>query len=591
VAAVVLLAAAPAVAQQGSSSAARRNTNTGDHDGAGDFYRMIRDVITSMTGGTRGKLLDFFETVELWDAEAELDRLVGNPWELHDSTDYKLRLLPLRLAFPTYGRLTDQMTGLDDRRGLRIQNLGVDEVDQLAVTFAPSPDVGLQDLTGSLLGSFSVREFADLSIFTLSHQPFFPQTEEGWHDLEHRLARGKVAVLGSVIGVGALFNAGSFSTSGGIAGSARSGFGLGWYGGIRRLGMQLSPQLRGGLTTRAPGVEMAIGLREQIRPSSDERRRSIEVAVREGWLNRLSRPTGWDAFLEGALRQVIAAEPQYRDERLTGRLGIFARREGTPGVGHLVFRQSAELESDFTSSARFVFGVGLEHPHSGLTTLVQTSRTAVVTEQGRTHENRVGLFVAGTVEPPNRSFLDAMHASARAVREQWEAVRQSPLAEQELRVAALASALASYLEARQVAYSLLHWDRSPGDVHGPLDAEILLAARHLVSTEFEELAARLQELSRRLQASSRRVDELRDSLMRERDAPRLAEAYQAELDAVERVRRQEAERASDTLAAYRHYRTEMARIAATTASARTELDPVPPVELRRLAALSTPPLF
>jgi hypothetical protein len=589
VAAALLLAAAPAAAQE--STAPRRNTNTGDHDGAGDFYRMVREAIEGLTGGTRGKLLDFFETVELWDAESELDRLVGNPWELHDSTDFKLRLLPLRLAFPTYGRLTDQMTGLDDRRGLRIQNLGVDEVDDLAVTFAPRPDVGLQDLTGTLLGSFSVREFADLSVFTLSHQPFFPQTDEGWHDLRHRIARGKVAVLGTAIGVGALFNAGSFSTSGKIAGDARGEFGLGWYGGIRRLGFEFSPQLRGGITTRAPGVEMALGLREQVRPSSDERRRSIEVAVREGWLNRLSRPTGWDAFVEGALREVIAAEPKYRDERITGRLGIFARREGTPGMGHLIFRQSAELESDFTSTARFVFGVGLEHPHSGLTTLVQTSRTAVMTERGRTHESRVGLFVAGTVEPPNRSFLDAMHASGRVVREQWEAVQQSPLPERELRVAALASALASYLEARSVAYSLLHWSRSPGDVHGPVDAEILLGAHHLVTTHFETLAARLQQMSHRLEASTRRADDLRDSLAHEQDAPRLAAAYQAELDAVEGVRRQEAERASDTLAAYRHYRTAMARIAAVSPGAAAELDPVPAVELRRLAALSTPPLF
>ena len=41
-------------------------------------------------------MFDFLETVELWDAEGEIDRLVGNPWELHDSTQYKLRLLPLR---------------------------------------------------------------------------------------------------------------------------------------------------------------------------------------------------------------------------------------------------------------------------------------------------------------------------------------------------------------------------------------------------------------------------------------------------------------------------------------------------------------
>jgi hypothetical protein len=573
-----------------SSTPAPRNLGSERDTGSSEtIYRVFRDAFTSVTGNTRGKLLDFFETIELWDVEAEVDRLVGNPWELHDSTEYKLRLLPLRLAYPFYGQLTDQMTGLDDRRGLRIQNLGVEEVDEMAVVFHPAQDVQLQDFLGALLGSLSVREFADLGVFMLAHQPFFPDSDKGWAHVKRRMADGKVPLAAGVLSVGAAFNVGAFSTSGTIASDARSGFGLGWYGGIRHVGMELQPQLRGGVTARAPGLEMAAGVREQIRPDDTDRRRSVEVAVREGWLSRLSRPSGWDAFVEGALRQVIASEPLYQGEQTTGRLGIFARRDASSRLHHLVFRTSGELESDMRSTARFVIGVGFDHPRSGLATLVQSSRTTVINNGVPTRDARVGLFVAGTVEPPTAFVLDAMHASARAVREVWQRLEID--ADREENLAALAAALASYLESRRVAYSVLRWERPPGDVYGPLDGAVLADARRLVSAHFSLLASTLEDLSGRMAAGEQRADQIRDVLQHHDDDRAVTDGYRAELAALERIRKHEAERARAALTAYLHFRQALARIGtANPASAVGQLDPVPAPRMRRLVALSAPPL-
>jgi hypothetical protein len=579
--------AGTSLAQTGSP--APRNVS-GDHDPADELFRIIREVLTSVEGGTRGKLLDFFETIELWDAETEIDRLVGNPWELHDSTAYKLRLLPLRLAFPVYGQLADQMTGLDDRRGLRIQNLGVDEVDRMAVTLTPRQDLRLQDFLQALLGQFSVREFADLSVFVLSHQPFFPGGDDEWQRLKHRLARGKLGLVAGVLALGGAFDAAAFATSGSVVKLAQGRYALGWYGGVRHVGRRLQPQLRGGVTARAPGLEMALGLREQLNPYATDPRRSIELALREGWLSSVSRPSGWDAFFEGAVRRVIEAEPQYQGERTTGRLGVFARHEGTSRLNYLVFRSSAELESDFRSSARFVVGLGFDHPRSGLATLLQSSRTAVRTDAGQTHETRAGLFVAGTVEPPNRFVLDVMHADARLARDEWEALTAAP--DSEVHLARLASALASYLESRRKAYTILRWSRLPGDLHGPLDAEILVTGRRLVSRRFAAVAAALEDLSARLASQTRRADEIHDILERTRNDPDLTDAYRAELAALDRIQRRESERVTDTLLAYHHYRAALSRMAAASPpSAPAELDPVTPFKLRRLTALSVPRLY
>jgi hypothetical protein len=576
---LVLLAAAPAHGQT--------------RDTRGDLSHILSQLIESLSN-TRGRVFDFLETVELWDAEGEIDRLVGNPWELHDSTQYKLRLLPLRLTYPAYSRLVAQMTRLDDLRGLRIQNISPDSVDNLAVTFDTlSPDRRPEDFAGALLGQFSAREYADLGIYAMSHQPFFPRNDEEWRHLEHRLGQNKYAVVGGALALGAVFNAGAFSTSGRITGTADRQFGLGWYGGIRSFGMRMQPQLRGGLTLRAPAVEVAAGLWQRVNPTDTDRRTALELAFREGWLSRLSRPSGWDAFFEAAFRRVLQAQPGYTGERLTGRLGLFARKERPLRLRNLIFRSSAEMESDLQDNARFVVGLGFEHARTGLATVLQSSRTAIVRDGTRTHESRAGLFVAGTVEPPTQFVIDAMHSEARLVREHCQtvaALRDPSPAELDAQLAPLAASLASYLEARRLAYSILRWERARDELHGPLDPDVLLQARGLVLERQHALAEFLREAARRLSETERRATAVSELVQRDHDDPAMVDAYVAELDALDRIRRRESARISHALFAFQHYHDTLARMAtASDLVAERQLEWVPPTDMRKLTAAATPP--
>lgn len=579
---VVFLAAAPAAHAQTRS------------DSRGELSHILSELIESLSD-TRGRVFDFLETVELWDAEGEIDRLVGNPWVLHDSTQYKLRLLPLRLSYPVYSRLVSQMTRLDDLRGLRIQNVSVDSVDRLAVTFDTlSADRRPGEFAEALLGQFSAREYADLSVYALSHQPFFPDSEEEWQNAKHRMGRNKYALAGGALALGAVFNAGAFARSGNIKASADKEWAVGWYGGFRSLGMTMRPQLRGGLTLRAPALEVAAGLWQRVRPVDTDRRTAVEVALREGWLSRLSRPGGWDVFFETAFRRVLQAQPDYSGERNTGRLGLFARRERPLRLRNLIFRSSAELEGNLHDTTRFVIGLGFEHVRTGLATILQSSRTRVVHDGQRTNESRGGLFVAGTVDSPTQFVVDAMHSEARLVREHCQAVaalRDPSPAEIDGEMAPLASSLASYLETRRLAYSILRWPRMPDELHGPLDPPVLLQARQLVLERQEALAAFLREASRRLSASERRAAEIRDFVERERHDAVMVDAYLTELDALDRIRRREGERISHALFAFQHYREALTRIAAATPLvAPRELERLPPVEMRRLIAAAVPAL-
>jgi hypothetical protein len=187
-------------------------------------------------------------------------------------------------------------------------------------------------------------------------------------------------------------------------------------------------------------------------------------------------------------------------------------------------------------------------------------------------------------------MVDAMHADARLVREEWEAVNNST-GEQEIHLARLASALADYFESRSMAYATLRWARSPNELHGPLDAAVLVDARRLVSGRFATLAASLEDLSRRMVARERRTVEVDEIIAREREDPTMLVVYRAEREVLDRVRRRESQRAGAALLAYHHYRGALARIAAASpAVTPRELNPLGIFTLRRLTALSAPAL-
>src|SRR5437667_4695566 len=161
-----------------------------------------------------------------------------------------------------------------------------------------------------------------------------------------------------------------------------------------------------------------------------------------------------------------------------------------------------------------------------------------------------------------------MRSEARLVREEGEAVaalRDPTGAAADEHVAPLATALADYLESRRLAYSLLHWERLPTDLHGPLDAKVLLEARWAVLNRQRALADFLREAARRLGTAEKRSADIRELVERDRDDVPLVDAYVAELDALDRIRRRESERISHALFAFQHYREALVRMASSSA--------------------------
>jgi len=562
------------------------------------FGRYLTELFTQIGGTTRGEVSSFINRLQLFDVEGEIDRLVGNPWELSDSTSYKLSLASQHVAFPVYDRLLAQMTRLDEIRTRRIQNLTVDELPLIAVDLSATAlpliidDVAIlsdqrsgTQILNSIVHYFDGRELLDLAVFGLAQQPFFPQTEEQWQARKHSLAAHRVELALGVMGLGALFEAGALSNSGTIRRWRDNNYRLGWYGAFSHFGYHLQPALRGGLTANLPGLEISAGLLEEIRPSVGSIQRAVEVAMRESWINRFTAASGWDSFAVLAARQVLATGENYQGENFTGRVGLFLKRSQPFHLRFITLRASFETESNLNDSLRFAASVGVDYGKTGLSTALQSSRMLAVRDSGQVTETRTGLFIAGTMESPGRYYLDIMTAQGWALREAWEtwqaADKQraaalarmgilaqgsavgSPVLEQlrretgeaESRRARLAQALADYLEARRHTYNLLRWPAGAGDLHGPIDGAILQSAASAVFSRLTELGAFLDQSTTPLSNLRDRLQDVR--LRREnllaRGVQDEAAALLAELNDLDERWRQESDAVAEGLHLYAHY--------------------------------------
>jgi len=593
----------------------------------GDLLRVLTELTTQLGTKSRGELLDFFNKVELFNVESEIDRLVGNPWELSDSTSYKLSLAPLHVAYPVFDQMVAQMTRLDDIRSRRIQNLTVDSVGLIAVNLdiLNGEQTGSQ-LSNSILHYFNAREFLDLGVFMLAQQPFFPQTQEEWDARKHQIASHQGLLALTVAGLGALFEVGALNDSGTIERCQDNRCNLGWYGGFSHLGYHLQPIFRGGLTTQIPGLELSAGLMEQVRAPSDSASSVFEMAVRESYLNRYTSVGGWDSFLEAAVRRVLSAESQYQGEALTARAGAFFKREHPFRWRYITLRSSTEVESDLAGSLRWAMGFGVDYTRTGLSTVLQSSRTNFMHANGPGPETRTGLFVAGTVESPEEYYVESMNVRARLLRDEWNALATSEAeqkqAEAEMRVLAggqvpayrlaplfesirkamaeceshrmrVATMLGDYLEGRRIAYSLKQWQRSADDLQGPLDGEVLEGASGAVLERLAELAAFLQGARGRLEILLERHSRTNENLQAAGGGSEQAQALASgELADIDSVWRRESEAVSEALRLYNYYLASTRRIAGMASGIVPvrQVEPLNPRVVRKLVTLVAQPL-
>ena len=473
------------------------------------FFAGLPGVVEGLINNGYKDVFRLLQTLEIFHFEAEIDRFVGKPQELNDTTNYKLTLLPFYVAYPIYKPLVSQMTRLDSVRANRIYTVTPDSVSLVDLRLRPVAT--LQEFSGlgrdatvatSMVSNLSAREISDLTVLLLAQQPFFPATDAEWQHSKHNIARAAVPIALAALATGAFFDAGSLVQSGPIVRRGKD-FELRYYGQFRDLGVHWHPYLRGGLATRAFGFEAAAGLADQVNATVNQPDRAVELALREGWLNQLVQPLGLDAFFEAALKRSIGEPAGFVGDLTTARTGFFFKRDQAPLLRRLAMRGSIEAETNLQHRLHLTTALGFEKPHSGITTVLQANLIPAAPNSGLPDDAQLNLFFVGSMEPLSQSFADDMTSLARLVVEEWAGLQalekrhadweqellanatmgrtpqdkgamlgaiEQILIEREQRTVRLAGDLADYLESRRRAYAVLNRPRSPDDLHGPLDA-------------------------------------------------------------------------------------------------------------------------
>lgn len=566
--ATLLVGLGPATPALGQSSATDRQSAR--EEALGRIFGQVPSVAARLLEKGHTELFRLLENVELFRVESEIDRYVGPPRALHDSTTYKLSLLPFHIRYPVYRQLIDQMTRLDNVRSRPIHMVTPDSVSLIDLRIQPVAT--LEEFSGqgagdevqqSLLTHFTAREIADLTVFGLAQQPFFPATDDGWRRVKRRIARTSVPIALGALATGALFDAGALSHSGPLL-RRGDAFQLRYYGGFRGLGVALHPQLRAGMAVRTARVEVAAGIVDQIRPRPSEPDSAAELALRTGWLNNLDHPAGVDAFFEAALRRALYEPSRFAGDRTTARAGLFWRREQPRWLPNLTLRGSAEAESDLDQRLHIVAAVGLEPPRAGIATMLHGSLVPTSPTSSGFHDARLNLFVVGTMEPITSAFEEEMAALARRCLVEWAELAQLDtrhaaweselrtragharttaqsvallaalervLNEREDRLVRLAELVNAYLDSRRRAYSILGWPPATDELHGPLEAAVLIAVRTRILTRIHDLGTELAASLDPLVSLKKDIEVVEEGVRRltslEPGGPRLAERRQA----------------------------------------------------------------
>jgi hypothetical protein len=126
-----------------------------------------------------------------------VDRIIGDPVRMNESTSLKLDALPPRMRLSLYGVLADRADRIYFRGVSRLGQTAPGDYRNVAVELDFETTNRLIDAIGkSIDGYFRIEELIDLTVFGLSRFEFFPKSQDRWNEIKPQLPKYDLA-LGS----------------------------------------------------------------------------------------------------------------------------------------------------------------------------------------------------------------------------------------------------------------------------------------------------------------------------------------------------------------------------------------------------------
>lgn len=334
-------------------------------------------------------------------SEDDVDRIIGDPWHMGESTRLKLDALPPRMRFNLYSVLAD--------RADRIYLRGVSRLGQVAPGDYRNVMVDLDfetanraiDAIGkSIDGYFRIEELIDLTVYGFSKFEFFPKSQERWNEIKPQLPKYDLALGIIALTSLAAVDEGKLDMGGWLLKTPSDSFRFGWYGTARKFGFKWHPWISLGFQGATPGFDTALGWTEHFNPVKKQHpwetddSRTIDWTVREHLFTRWTQEFGWETSGTATLSFVwLSVDPAF-NESFRGQVEFYARRTAILEAPQVDFLIKGMLDTDFRHAHQSDLSAGLEFPVQSIAGAVHfysKSDPVLPTEW------RAGLMLGGSI--------------------------------------------------------------------------------------------------------------------------------------------------------------------------------------------------
>lgn len=349
----------------------------------------------------------------------EIDRIVGDPWTLNDSTAKKLDSLPSNI------RLQIESILAQNPRRLQAADGPVEAAAEPAsfgstpsFTMSPKQTAAmLNEVTGRLGNYFTGDELLDLGVYYLSKQPFFPKTRSDWDRVKNQIGREGIILAVAAIAAEMASNSASVSFGGKLVKLKGDAFKIGWYGSVRDFGFSMKPSLRAGVNVNTPYFEASAGGVEHVNAAANAEQTGLELFVKEHVIQQLLKPTGWDAGLYATAHTYIVDGNPKQEGTTTMTVAGYAKNDHFlpstfPMNGVLA---AGSFSTDFVGLSTAKLDVGVTAPRYDLAAGLSAALTESREQPGVSGVN-IGVFFGGSLESRLELARGSMNSDGERLR-------------------------------------------------------------------------------------------------------------------------------------------------------------------------------
>ncbi len=325
-------------------------------------------------GDLTHRLRIFLNGMPWFKPQREIDRLVGNPWQIDERTLEKVNSLPIRARLELFSAMlsaVDQIQMIQSERDVFGPAPGGHST---VLSFEEDEDYEVEldrRVRRVLLDPITEEEWADIGIFLLSKSPFFPKKERDWENLKDEIINYALWPALAILVYQAAAGQMNVSTSGWFLRNGANTWRLGWF--VKGKANWHEPEVEGGIRSRTPHIELDVGYKRRFSDEADRAFDYFLLDARTFFLRSFGEVYGWNGL--GSFRVEVPSQQLFGQEDFDPRVwaSVYAHKQDV--FGNRAHQYTTEFRVDrHLSSWAWVNSLGFDGKQVVLQVLRQKKR-------------------------------------------------------------------------------------------------------------------------------------------------------------------------------------------------------------------------